>query len=211
MKFANLLNGALHYTKNELELNLNPENILAPKKGRLLLSKPFLDDPYFKRTVILLCDHDEDGSFGFILNKFMDPDLSKDFLTMPNLPRELAIGGPVETENIYYIHRFGDQMEGSIHLMSDLYLGGSFEDLKTILKTDNFDLRDIRFFIGYSGWDANQLEEELDLESWYVADSEGIDFMDYKENIEDLWSQVLKTMGGDFVNLANFPEDPKLN
>lgn len=192
-------------------MNLNPANILSPKKGRLLISKPFLDDPYFKRTVILLCNHDEEGSFGFILNKFMDPDLSKDILLLPDLPREISIGGPVETGNIFYLHHFGDQIENSIHIMKDLYLGGDFDDLKNILKTDNFDPQDLRFFIGYSGWDAGQLEQELDLESWYVADAEGIDFMNEKSEIEDLWGQVLKTMGGDFVNLANFPEDPKLN
>ncbi len=141
----------------------------------------------------------------------MDPDLSKDILTLPDLPREISIGGPVETGIIYFLHRFGDQIENSIHIKDDLYLGGDFEDLKSILKTDNFDPCDLRFFIGYCGWDADQLEEELKLESWYVAKADGIDFMNKQSEIEDLWSKVLKTMGGDFVNLANFPEDPKLN
>lgn len=141
----------------------------------------------------------------------MDPNLSKDILFLPDLPREIAIGGPVESGSIFYLHRFGDQIDNSIHLMDDLYLGGDFDDLKSILQTDNFDPADLRFFIGYSGWGAGQLEEELEMESWYVADADGIDFMNEKSEIEDLWAQVLKTMGGDFVNLANFPDDPKLN
>jgi len=190
-------------------VNINPDNLLPPRKGRLLVSKPFLDDPYFKRTVILLCDHNDEGSFGFVLNKYVDLDLSDIKLNIPGVDDRLAVGGPVENKNIYYIHSYGNEMPGSVHIVDDIYMGGSFGDLKELMATPDFNPKKVRFFIGYSGWTTDQLLEELNSESWYVADCDTAIIMN--SEIDDLWGEVLKTMGGDFANLANFPSDPKLN
>jgi len=190
-------------------MEINPENLLPPKKGRLLVSKPFLDDPYFKRTVILLCDHNEEGSFGFVLNKYVDLDLSDFKLNIPGVGDKLAIGGPVENKNVYYLHCYGDQMPGSVHIYDDIYMGGVFSDLKILMSSPDFDANKVRFFIGYSGWTNDQLLEEINTESWYVATAQSDLIMD--TNQDDLWGEVLKTMGGDYANLANFPNDPKLN
>lgn len=192
-------------------MNLNPANLLLPKSGRLLVSKPFLEDPYFKRTVILICDYDEEGTFGFILNKYIDLNLEDVTLRLPVDPEGLAVGGPVDTGNVFYIHRFGSKMKGSIHVVDDIYMGGRWQDLEKQMESDSFNPSDVRFFIGYSGWEKGQLDQELEMESWYVAASTGIDIMDTSIQKDDLWSQVLKTMGGDFVNLANFPVDPSMN
>ena len=142
-------------------MNINPDNLLPPRKGRLLVSKPFLDDPYFKRTVILLCDHNEEGSFGFVLNKYVDLDLSDIKLNIPGVGDKLAIGGPVENKNVYYLHQYGNEMPDSIHVIDDLYMGGSFEDLKVLMASPEFNPNKVRFFIGYSGWTVDQLLEEL--------------------------------------------------
>lgn len=190
-------------------LNINPDNILPPEIGRVLVSKPFLDDPYFKRTVILLCDHNEEGSFGFVLNKYVDMDLSDIQLNIPGDNTKLAIGGPVENKNVYYIHRHGAEMPGSIHIVDDIYMGGSFEDLKALLSSPGFDPRNVRFFIGYSGWSDNQLLDELKSDSWYVATCKSDLIMNTE--VDDLWKEVLKGMGGAYANLANFPLDPKMN
>lgn len=192
-----------------LNVNINPDNLLPPRKGRLLVSKPFLDDPYFKRTVILLCDHNEEGSFGFVLNKYVDLDLSDIRLNLPGVGDKLAIGGPVENKNVYYLHRCGEHMPDSVHIIGDLYMGGSFDDLKILMASPDFDPNMVRFFIGYSGWSVDQLLEELNTESWYVAECDPELVMN--TNTEDLWGEVLRRMGGDYANLANFPSDPTLN
>lgn len=191
------------------KVNINPDNLLPPRKGRLLVSKPFLDDPYFKRTVILLCDHNEEGSFGFVLNKYVDLDLSDIKLNIPGVGEKLAIGGPVENKNVYYLHRYGSEMPGSAHISGDLYMGGMFDDLKVLMASPEFDKNKVRFFIGYSGWTTDQLLEELNSESWYVADCDPELVMNTE--MDDLWGEVLRKMGGDYANLANFPSDPKMN
>lgn len=190
-------------------MNINPSNILEPQVGRVLVSKPFLEDPYFQRTVILLCDHGEEGSFGFVLNKYVDMDLSDIQLDIPGKEIKLAIGGPVENRNVYYIHRHNSLLSGSIHIVDDIYLGGDFEDLKDVLSAPDFDPKSVRFFIGYSGWGENQLLDELKADSWYVATCNPDLIMD--TDIEDLWKEVLKTMGKKYAHLANFPVDPSLN
>lgn len=174
-----------------------------------MVSKPFLDDPYFKRTVILLCDHNEEGSFGFVLNKYVDLDLSDIKLNIPGVGDKLAIGGPVENKNVYYLHRYGDEMPGSIHITGDLYMGGVFDDLKVLMASAEFDHNKVRFFIGYSGWTADQLLEELNTESWYVTDCNPELVMNTE--MDNLWGEVLREMGGDYANLANFPSDPSMN
>lgn len=193
----------------KLILNINPDNKLEPAIGRVLVSKPFLDDPYFKRTVILLCDHNEEGSFGFVLNKYVDMDLSDIQLDIPGKEIKLAIGGPVENRNVYYIHRHNDLLTDSIHIVDDIYLGGDFEDLKEVLSDPEFDPKTVRFFIGYSGWGENQLDDELKADSWFVASCPADLIMD--TDVDDLWKEVLKRMGKKYAPLANFPVDPSLN
>lgn len=196
---------------NQIVLNINPANILPPKKGRLLVAKPFMDDTYFRRMVILICDHNDESTFGFILNKYVDLQLTEVMPNSPIRPESLTIGGPVETDHIYYIHRYGAQVEGSEQILENIYMGGEFNALTRILESSEADPEGVRYFLGYSGWDSGQLETELTAESWYVAESDGIDIMSFEKNRDTLWGDVLRKMGGDFVNLANFPYDPTLN
>ncbi len=190
-------------------INLTPENILLPERGRLLISEPFLEDPYFKRTVILLCDHDEEGSFGFILNKYVDLTLPDILDGLPNLNNRISVGGPVLNTNLYYIHTLGEIVEGSQLISEGIYMGGDFEQIQSLILTGVIKEDQIRFFVGYSGWSEKQLETELEERSWYVCDAQNIPIMDTSR--DDIWSLALRAMGGDFANLAHFPSDPTLN
>jgi putative transcriptional regulator len=190
-------------------MEFKPKNVALPEKGKLLISDPLMGDPYFSRSVILLCEHNDEGSFGFILNKYVKIDLEDIIEDMPSMAGRISLGGPVENNNLYYIHTLGESLPGSLAVTDNLYIGGDFEVLRNMIASGDVDEAQIRFFVGYSGWGADQLMEELDQESWYVSNIEKLPIMDTGR--EDLWAMAFKQMGGSFAALANFPVDPGMN
>ena len=123
-------------------LDLNVYNTLVPKKGRLLITEPFLESEYFHRAVILLCEHNEEGTFGFVLNNYVDIDLSE-FEGVPEFETKISLGGPVSVKNLYYIHTLGEKLPGSIQVKDNLYAGGDFDILKEMIAASK--LLTIRF------------------------------------------------------------------
>ncbi|MBL8002581.1 MAG: YqgE/AlgH family protein [Flavobacteriales bacterium] len=190
-------------------LDLDPDNQLAPARGRLLVSEPYLPDPYFRRTVVLLCEHNDEGSFGFVLNRFIDMDIGDLMQDMPPIKTRISIGGPVQSGNLYYLHTLGKHIEGSVEVMGDVHMGGDFEQLRAVLATDPRLARHVRFFVGYSGWGENQLQKELGQRSWLVHPADKRRVMNTA--LKDLWGDTLRGMGRAYAPLANFPEDPSLN
>lgn len=168
-----------------------------------------MDDPYFKRTVILLCEHNEEGSFGFVLNRYVDVDINDIISNIPQIETRISVGGPVNSENLFYLHRIGDQIEGSTEILDGIYIGGHFDVLKEKIAIGVINAADVRFFLGYAGWSENQLEEELKSKSWLVVPGEGTNIMDTRN--DNLWSEVLRDKGNDFSHFANFPKNPSLN
>jgi putative transcriptional regulator len=190
-------------------LDLDPENRYRPAKGRLLVSGPYLSDPYFRRTVVLLCDHNEEGSFGFVLNRHMEMNVSDLVDNMPPIGSKVSIGGPVQSGDLYYIHTLGPHIEGSQEIVHGVYMGGEYEQLRAIMTTDPKLSRHVRFFVGYSGWGSDQLEGELEDKSWLITPGDKRTIMNTRSR--DLWGETLRAMGKEFAPLANFPEDPTLN
>ena len=182
---------------------------MLPKKGRLLISEPFLDDKYFKRSVVLLCEHNEKGSFGFVLNRYVDLKIEDVMDDFPAIETKISVGGPVQNSNLYYLHTLGKAIEGSEKIVGDIYMGGNFEAIKMMLQSGKANAHQIRFFVGYSGWSENQLEEELDAKSWYVSEANTKLLMDTSQS--KLWKETLISKGKEFEVLANFPEDPSQN
>lgn len=185
-------------------------NRLKPQKGRLLISEPFMEDEHFGRAVVLLGEHNEEGSFGFVLNHYVEQinlgDIMNDF---PVFETRIANGGPVKTNNLYYIHTLGEQLPGSIPLVDGVYMGGSFEALRELIEKNKVERNEVRFFLGYAGWAFGQLENELKENSWIIAPCDGAEIMDTSN--ENLWETVLKRMGGEHKIISNFPENPSLN
>ena len=144
-------------------------NKLVPQKGRLLISEPFLPDPHFERTIILLCEHNEEGSFGFVLNKPSETSVEEVVQDIERHSDRVYIGGPVQQDTLHFIHRH-PELEESTEIAKGIYWGGSFERLILLLQTRQIDASDVKFFVGYSGWSAGQLEEELQADSWIVSD-----------------------------------------
>lgn len=190
-------------------LDLDPDNAYPPARGRLLVSEPYLPDPYFRRTVVLLCEHNAEGSFGFVLNRFIDMELGDLLQDMPPIRTRISIGGPVQSGNLYYLHTLGRHVEGSVPVMDDVHMGGDFEQLRSLLATDPRLARHVRFFVGYSGWGEQQLDKELGQRSWLVHPADKRRVMNTA--LKDLWADTLRGMGRAYAPLANFPEDPSQN
>jgi putative transcriptional regulator len=188
---------------------LDPKNTFKPERGRLLVSEPYLADPYFRRTVVLLCDHSEEGSFGFVLNRQMDMDVSDLMENLPPLGSRVSIGGPVQSGNLFYLHTLGARIEGSVEVVDGVHMGGDYEQLRAVLATDPKLAKHVRFFVGYAGWGSAQLDKELDERSWLVSRADKRRIMNVR--IADLWADTLRGMGKAYAPLANFPEDPSLN
>ena len=178
--------------------------------GCLLLSEPFLQDENFVRSVILLCENNENGAFGLVLNKLSILKVSDLLDDVDFLDLEVYVGGPVEQNTLHFIYHGEPILQGSVALASDLWWGGDFDEFVQKFKKGLLDLSNFRFFIGYSGWSEGQLDEELSSNTWIVCDSAYADSI-FRSSPDDLWRVLLKNMGGDFQVLANYPIDPRLN
>lgn len=184
-------------------------NKLDPAVGRLLISEPFLEDPNFKRSVVLLCDHNEDGSFGFVLNRALELRVEDFMEDVPHTDSVVSFGGPVQNDALFYIHTLGERVPNSIPVVDGLYMGGDFESLQELMRSGEADRTNLRFFVGYSGWGSGQLADEMESNSWIVAKSDVATIM--KADSEEAWGDILRSMGKRYSVLANFPDDPSLN
>lgn len=184
------------------------ENLRAAA-GMLLVAPPSMEDPNFRRAVILLCEHGETGSFGLILNRPLSLQLGEVLEETAPCDAPLSLGGPVQPNTLHYLHTFGDAAQGAVGIAQGVYWGGDFEYVKTHLRVGAYDATHLRFFLGYAGWGEGQLEGELADEDWIVTPAEPGDV--FRRPAEQLWQLVMRRMGGDYALFANFPEDPRMN
>ncbi|MBN1820187.1 MAG: YqgE/AlgH family protein [Prolixibacteraceae bacterium] len=184
-------------------------NNLKPEKGRILIAEPFLTGSYFNRSVVFLVAYSDKGAVGFILNKKVDFPIHDIISDFPEFNANVYIGGPVATDSIYYIHKLGNQVSGSIKVSKNLYWGGDFEDLKRLITTGIAKPTEVRFFLGYSGWDSGQLDEELKENSWLVNDVN--DEIVMKDLSQSSWIDFVKMVGKKYQVWEHFPENPSMN
>ncbi len=184
-------------------------NKLKPKAGRLLVSEPYLPDPNFERTIILLCEHNDEGTVGFVLNKpslSKLGDLIKDASQLENI---VCMGGPVQQDTLHYVHRCRD-IDGAIEIAEQVFWGGSFEQVIEKLESKQLRHEDIKFFLGYSGWSPGQLDEEIKVNSWIVSNFVTEELI-FETTEDEMWRKTLKKMGGRFSMYSNYPVDPSMN
>jgi putative transcriptional regulator len=183
--------------------------LLKPCAGRLLISEPSLQDFYFRKSVVLLADHNEEGSFGLIINKPIHirlHEVAKDF---PAFDAPVFLGGPVKTDSIFFIHTRSDLIDESLKVLPGLFWGGNIDQVRDLMVKHEINEKEIRFFVGYSGWAPQQLNEEMERNSWIVSKT----FKDQviSDKPENLWSEILRSLGGEYQLWYNYPTDPGLN
>ena len=186
------------------------ENNKVARQGMVLISEPFLNDTYFKRSVVLLTEHSEEGSVGFVLNKPIDLSVNDVLNDFPELDAEISIGGPVNTNTIHYIHTLGEKIPNSVKVLDNLYWGGDFDGLRDLITQGLILSNQVRFFLGYSGWSPKQLDNELAENAWLVSEMNAEQIMKGPDN--DLWRKILEKSGNKkYRTWVNFPENPGMN
>ena len=178
--------------------------------GKLLVAEPFMPDYYFKRAVLLLADYDNnEGSFGLIINKKTEYNISEITSDFNNFDAEVYLGGPVQTDNLFYLHRRGDIIKDSLEILPGVFWGGDFEQLVFLINEGIIHREDIRFYLGYAGWSPKQLDKELKEISWLVTNVSSKEI--FNAEPESLWQNSIKKLGHDFTHWLNFPVNPQLN
>jgi putative transcriptional regulator len=174
------------------------------KSGQLLLAEPFMIDPHFRRSAVLLCEHDSEGSMGLILNKLIGMRINDVLTDMPAFNAEVHYGGPVHSDALFYLHNLGDLLEDSLQVAKGVWWGGDFENLKFLITSGLLEPHHIRFFVGCAGWSGGQLGEELESGSWVVSPMDA----NYAFNSEpsELWSKAMSNKGSRFEIIADIPE-----
>lgn len=178
-------------------------------RGKLLLAEPFMIDPNFRRSVILLCEHQEEGSIGFILNKPLKMRVDRLVADFPEFEAPVYYGGPVANDTIHFLHHFGDLIEDSLPVGNNTFWGGNFEKLKLLIDSKMVKPNDVKFFAGYSGWSTGQLNEELNIGTWIAAEMDPNYLLAVPP--KKLWSKVLAIKGDTFAVMSNIPDQISWN
>ena len=178
--------------------------------GNLLVATPsVIGDFNFHRSIILLTNYQKSGSVGFILNKKLDY-LLNDVMEGFDSEFPLYFGGPVEQDNLFYIHTLGDKISNSKLISNELYWNGDFSSIQNLLNKGKLNESNIRFFLGYSGWTKGQLEEEIRIKSWEPFEiKSALELM--KMPSKEMWRDCMSALGGDYLLWSNTPENPGSN
>ncbi len=195
-----------------MDLNIDFFRIVnenVAEKGRILISEPFLSDSYFRRSIVYLTEHNEEGSLGFVLNKPLEINISEIVDDFPKSDFTISVGGPVSNNTVHYIHTLGPRVPESVKVSDGIYWGGDFDILKELISAAMVKPHELRFFLGYAGWSANQLEGEMEENAWLVGKISPRTVMQGVDS--EFWSRTLERYNNKYKAWANFPEDPGLN
>lgn len=195
---------------NKEELFYIQSNTMNIKPGKVLMSEPFLNSYYFERSAVLIIDHDEDeGSLGIILNKKLPLSINDVIKDFPKFDGDVYLGGPVSNDNIFYLHTLGEHIPESVEICDGIFWGGNFNAVKALIKSGLIQRHEIRFYIGYCGWDCCQLYDELENNSWLVGKISSKMILNTKPS--DMWKVFVKSMGKKYQLWDRFPLNPNDN
>jgi putative transcriptional regulator len=180
-----------------------------PEKGKILISEPFLPDTFFNRSIVYLTDHTDQGSVGFILNKKLDLKICDAIEGFEGWEETLNMGGPVAPDTLHYLHNLGKIIPKSIQIDKNIFWGGEIDVIRELIKMGKIAGSQLRFFLGYSGWSAGQLERELKENSWVIATVKSDMIMN--NSGDDTWKKVLRSLKNKYRVWADFPDSPDMN
>ena len=158
---------------------------------------------------MFICEHQPEGSLGFVLNKQFESTLDELLTEFEGFPIPVYYGGPVQMDTVHFLHQYPELIPGGHEVIPGVYWGGNFESLTSLAKSRSIDINKVRFFIGYSGWGKGQLEDELTGKSWLTVSA--IRKLVFHPKPDEVWKDSLKHLGGDYEMMINFPIDPQLN
>lgn len=184
-------------------------NTLKVNTGDVLMAEPFANDFYFKRSVILIIDHDSEGSLGIVINKRLSIPFNEIVQDFPEFKADVYLGGPVETDRIFFIHTVGELIPDSYYICNGIYWSSNLNALKALIKTNLIKPHEVRFYVGYSGWEAGQLRTELKANIWLVGKFSFKDIL--STNPKDMWNTFVDKMGEKYSLWSKFPVDPSEN
>ena len=186
-------------------------NNVLPGQGSILISEPFLQDAYFQRSVVLLVEHTQEGSMGFVLNKKTDLVVNTFFPELEQLPEmPIFLGGPVHSNRLFFIHSLGDLiLPNAVKINEQLYFDGNFDALKRYILNGHSIEGKVKFFLGYSGWTEGQLVGEIARNSWIVGQPSNRSVL--LADGESFWKRSLESMGSQYETWTKYPKDPYLN
>ena len=173
-------------------------------QGQLLISSPLLHDPNFRRTVVLMTHHDDEGAMGLVLSRPSEirvADAVPELADLAGTDDLVYVGGPVQPEAVVVLIEHESE--------PDLPIVGNIAFMSAGADVDELNAVRTRVFAGYSGWGPGQLENELEESSWIVVPAEPDDA--FASDPDELWRAVLHRKGGKFALIATMPYDPKLN
>lgn len=183
--------------------------MIEPGPGILLIAEPFLKDPNFLRTVVFLCEHKGEGSFGFVLNRVFENTLDELIPELEGNKIPLYYGGPVQLNSVHFLHQYPELIPGGQEVFKGVYWGGDFDLVIELLKEGNIDLKKIRFYIGYSGWGEGQLADEIIEKTWLTV--KATKRLVFHPRHNEIWKDSLHHLGGEYEQIIHYPIDPQLN
>lgn len=194
---------------NKEELFKIQSNTLKVSIGDVLISEPFLNDFYFRRSAILIVDHNDEGSFGVIINKRLNVPFNDIVRGFPEFKADVYLGGPVETDRLFFIHTIGEIIPDSHKIMSGLYWSSNINALKAMIKNDLIKPHELRFYVGYAGWDSGQIRKELEANTWVVGKFSSKEILHTMPG--KMWSTFVNKLGKKYILWNKFPVNPSDN
>ena len=155
------------------------------------------------------CEHTDVGSVGFVLNKIHDQTLGDLLSGLEESTLPVYYGGPVQIDSLHFLHVCPHEILGGIEVIDGIFWGGDFAAAMEAIKTKSISEKDIRFFVGYSGWGEGQLKEEMKEKSWITND--GSRKIVFPDDVNNTWKYALKQLGGEYAQMVNYPLDPQFN
>lgn len=184
--------------KIPLDIPKQPE----PEVGDILVAEPFMRDDNLRRTVVYLCEVTEEGAYGMVLNHPLPVPMNMLLEEFPVKGFYANYGGPVSDEKLFYIHNI-DQINDAEEVCNNQFFGGSFSEIVSLIESGQVTSKNIRFFVGYTGWDSGQLQREIDEKSWIVWKKHQYNMLNTVDT--ELWSKFMKEMGGIYAEMEKYP------
>jgi putative transcriptional regulator len=177
--------------------------------GTLLVAEPFMLDPNFRRSVVIICEHEAQGTTGFILNRPLEMNIQDLIPDFPESKAAIHMGGPVGIDSLHYLHNVGSLLDDSQEIVPGVFWGGDFEKLRFLMENGVIKDDNIKFFVGYSGWSEGQLVEEMAENTWLLDTMDANYLFRIKPFV--LWQTVLDNKGDIYTVIAQMPDTEVTN